>query len=289
MDLIEVFKKGRLSQALEIEKTANIRRIAFVTDFPRESIDSIPMDKYLFAKEGYRNSGSFCRRIHYDLEDMASIGDIWSNIFGLYLKDGTQLVLSKTFSKKFGEDYETAFTYIKKEIVNLLNAVNEDNYAAIENCELNSSFRYKLMMIYFPDKLVPVCTKGTLDDYCMRVGLTFNPNEEMIYRNFALIDWKNSVPEISEWSNAILMSFCDWLRRSEKKIDGNALQKESYVRIAKKLTEEIEELHLEGESKKAVIKRRVNQGIFRDRLLQRYNKCCLCGVSNPALLVASHI
>ena len=28
---------------------------------------------------------------------------------------------------------------------------------------------------------------------------------------------------------------------------------------------------------------------FRNKLLQRYSKCCLCGVSNPNLLIASHI
>ncbi len=44
-----------------------------------------------------------------------------------------------------------------------------------------------------------------------------------------------------------------------------------------------------GESREAVIKVRVNQGIFRELLLRRYGKCSLCGVCNAALLNASHI
>lgn len=52
---------------------------------------------------------------------------------------------------------------------------------------------------------------------------------------------------------------------------------------------EIEKLSLEGKDKEAVIKVRANQGIFREQLLKRYSHCCLCGVKNQSLLVASHI
>ena len=41
--------------------------------------------------------------------------------------------------------------------------------------------------------------------------------------------------------------------------------------------------------REAVVKVRVNQGLFRETLLKRYNKCCLCGVSDEHFLVASHI
>lgn len=37
------------------------------------------------------------------------------------------------------------------------------------------------------------------------------------------------------------------------------------------------------------IKTRVNQGVFRERLLEKYDCCCLCKVRNPQFLVASHI
>ena len=72
-----------------------------------------------------------------------------------------------------------------------------------------------------------------------------------------------------------------------------------YYRLAtesEKLTEravviesEIENLGLKGEEREAVIKTRVNQGVFRDFLLKRYKNCCLCKIANPQLLVASHI
>lgn len=46
---------------------------------------------------------------------------------------------------------------------------------------------------------------------------------------------------------------------------------------------------LEGKEREVIIKARVNQSKFRQQLLDRYKKCCLCSVSNPTLLIASHI
>lgn len=55
------------------------------------------------------------------------------------------------------------------------------------------------------------------------------------------------------------------------------------------ITNEIEQLNLDGASREAVVSVRVNQSVFREKLLHKYKKCCLCGVSNPAFLIASHI
>jgi predicted restriction endonuclease len=45
-----------------------------------------------------------------------------------------------------------------------------------------------------------------------------------------------------------------------------------------------------GLEKETVIKQRINQGLFRDNMLKKYNcKCALCGVNQPELLIASHI
>ena len=41
--------------------------------------------------------------------------------------------------------------------------------------------------------------------------------------------------------------------------------------------------------REAVVRSRVNQGVFRNLLLKRYNRCCLCQVINRGLLTASHI
>ena len=44
-----------------------------------------------------------------------------------------------------------------------------------------------------------------------------------------------------------------------------------------------------GMERETYVKQRVNQGVFRKELLNRYNKCCLCGVNMTQCLIASHI
>ena len=46
---------------------------------------------------------------------------------------------------------------------------------------------------------------------------------------------------------------------------------------------------MKGIDKEAIVKVRINQGIFKERLLHRYNYCCLCKVSEHDFLIASHI
>lgn len=63
----------------------------------------------------------------------------------------------------------------------------------------------------------------------------------------------------------------------------------SNIEIISEIEAEINTLHSEGQERLAIVKTRVNQGIFRERLLKKYNTCCLCKVENQALLTASHI
>ena len=66
-------------------------------------------------------------------------------------------------------------------------------------------------------------------------------------------------------------------------------EEQKRIQIAKTIENEVESLQLEGKEREAIVKVRVNQTAFRDGLLKKYRTCCLCGISNPDLLVASHI
>ena len=53
---------------------------------------------------------------------------------------------------------------------------------------------------------------------------------------------------------------------------------------------EIDDLPREGKEKERLVKVRVNQSIFRTMILATYNnKCCVTGIDNTDLLIASHI
>ena len=111
----------------------------------------------------------------------------------------------------------------------------------------------------------------------------------MIDKNLALIEWKKTVPDLADWSNQMVLDFCLWLNSKKIITNKEEICNNTVIEKVQKIEKEITSLNVEGASKKAIINARVNQGIFRDLLLKRYNKCCLCSVENHTLLIASHI
>ncbi len=67
-----------------------------------------------------------------------------------------------------------------------------------------------------------------------------------------------------------------------------AKQKNSTVVKLNKI--DLSDLPSDGKEKERVVKARVNQSIFRTVVLATYNNaCCITGINNPELLIASHI
>ena len=58
---------------------------------------------------------------------------------------------------------------------------------------------------------------------------------------------------------------------------------------AQRLDQELARVPLRGEDLDAVAKRRIGQGAFKKLLRGRYPGCCLCGLNDQRLLIASHI
>lgn len=69
----------------------------------------------------------------------------------------------------------------------------------------------------------------------------------------------------------------------------SSIDTKEYSEKVIEIERDIDAKNLTGSDREAVVRIRVNQGVFRELLLRRYKKCCLCGVSEPKLLVASHI
>ena len=286
--LIEQFVTERMETVKERWEIAEKMRTKFVSDFPIDEILELSLSDYLLSPQGTANDDSFCRRLRYELDATAHMGNVFPSVFGIYLKDGTVVKLSSTLQNKFGSDIDGAFSDFKQQIVDLLHNAHENNYDAIAESKINSSFKYKLLITYFSHKFIPVCTKGTLEAYCNVVGLNLPANTDMIYRNTALLDWKNTYYPFVEWDNFIFMCFCDWAWRNEKSLKDLPFQKANHV-VAERIDQEIESLQFTGVERETLVKIRVNQSVFRNKLLHKYGKCCLCAVQKPELLIASHI
>lgn len=212
MSLYELFEDDHQKYLKGVQPALAARK-QFITEYPIDRIKSLTLDEYLFAKKGFGNERSYCRRVRYDFEWISSFGNVWPDIFGIYLRNGEKIALSKTFAQKYGDDYQTAFINIKEEMVRLLSAIKDNHFEALENCILNSAFKYKLVVLYYLEKVIPVTTIGLLNEYCNHIGLPYNPKEEPIYRNLALKSWANNNPITKDWTTCEIMSFADWLWR----------------------------------------------------------------------------
>ena len=95
---------------------------------------------------------------------------------------------------------------------------------------------------------------------------------KLIYPDFVSFNQSKQVVPL-ECLNKIL----DVIDKDHQKLNNDKAVTENVLNI------------LEGKEREAVVKVRENQGAFRQSLIERYGKCCLCGVSNQDLLIASHI
>lgn len=99
------------------------------------------------------------------------------------------------------------------------------------------------------------------------------------------LDWGKSIVSGKKYDSDTEIGFKLWsevesLIKVKKKTD---------VEIVNEIETEISRIPIEGKEREILVKGRINQSIFRTRLLKRYNSCCLCKVQNSALLRASHI
>lgn len=289
MDWIKLYEEDKegMERGKKIEDEGRKKREEFLKRYPIEDIPNLTIEQYVIG-----NNNSFCHWLRYGLCDVASMGNVYPKAFGVYTTadTGAQKLLSPSF-QEFGSDYNEAFNFLKNDIVNFLKDIEKEKYNNYEKYKrIYRNVRDMLMIVYFYDRFVPVCTPKEMNACLNTVDiLKGNENKPMVYKNLTLVEWKKTVPALADWSNQMVLDFCRWLKKKNITTNREELCNNAVIEEAQKIEEEITSLNVEGASREAFINVRVNQGIFRDGLLKRYNKCCLCGVENSALLIASHI
>ena len=288
MDLIKLYEEDEMGMAKgkNTEFLGCKEREEFLSIYPIESIPNLTIKQYVLGDDN-----SFSHWLRYRLCNLVSMGNARPDVFEIYTKKETdsQRCLSRSYKLLFDADSENAFIYLKKEMVNFLEDIRQENYDNFKKYKINSIVKNMLMIVYFYERFVPVCTEPTIDDCLKRVNISIEKNTTMVEKNLALVEWKKNVPALADWSNQMVLDFCIWLKGENKITNKEELCNTSVIEEAQKIEKEISSLNIDGASKKAVVNVRVNQGRFRDFLIKRYKKCCLCGVENHALLTASHI
>lgn len=312
MDQITEFLKYQYKP----EWAGEIKRLreGFINTYTTDVILKLLQWDYYFPG----NKKSFCYRLKEELMPLASMGDSRPSVFGVYVSsDGTRK-MNPTLQKRFGNDYDSALEYQKKQVVALIKAGKEQDYETIQNSPVYQPLKFKILSVYYPDLYFPVCTQSAIEGYCNAMGIHYDSSHTML--DYILMLNKCSREQFpSDWTMFKAMNFMDWLWKQDRAFssksnssvsntttrestsaetrktalnrdaEDKAKQINNLIQDDRKLKETINKYGIEGKEREAIVKVRVNQSAFRDMLLKKYNKCCLCGVSDSRLLIASHI
>lgn len=125
--------------------------------------------------------------------------------------------------------------------------------------------------------------------YILRRVYTYKPVFQLEYNPQGLIYLSFKDARIANPESLIANLISSY---EEYTIGGVGLNENEQKRLedeSRTIEEEVKRYNIEGEDKKQFVKTRVNQSYYRTLLLRKYHKCCLCGVDDEHLLIASHI
>ncbi len=136
-------------------------------------------------------------------------------------------------------------------------------------------------------------TKHVSEKICCWFNLDFY-EEHLPQRDFPVTLPKNKTQPVGRWSVVQLWdAICLITGKTHYCVNRIApideQSQEDFAEAVERIDREIIQLDIHGEERDALVKIRVNQGEFRKRLMNRYGKCCLCGVAETSVLTASHI
>lgn len=168
----------------------------FLKRFPSKSISHMKIDDYVYGK----GKKTFCYYIEKTLANYGSIstrlgymkyGVWWAKEEGIY-----------KFDPSFGDNYEEAFKFVKKALVELLKDGEFNHYVGIALSPLYSLFAGKVLSLYYPEKYLNIFSSKHLDHYLISLDLDTPElmSKHSIFKRKRLLEFKNSDPDMKSWS-----------------------------------------------------------------------------------------
>lgn len=199
----DVYKNNK-SDLAEQEKI----RVYFTEKrFPLDKVKTMSIDDYVEGKsDTYRDS--FCYILEFRLQKLGQIR-------GSYVKSKFVIHYSETSGKyefqpgsKFGKTAEEVFSNVRKEIVNLIEAAENDDYSSLESNRLSKMFKGKIYYVYYPDKTLPIYNEEHIDFFIRALDVKCDIDKIGIFeKKRIIIEWKNSSKVFSKMTNIDFASF----------------------------------------------------------------------------------
>ena len=178
------------------------KRQEFVALYTREYIKKMNLEQYA---TGTGQRDNFC----YDLErkqaGMGYITGARANKFGIWYSKEEG---GYKFSKRYGSTPEEAFSKIRSEILNIIDAGEKDDVEAIRANILAPLVRYKLLAMYYPYKYLTIYSREHLAYFCNEAGIPALDGDDELVMQRKLMQWHDSHNEVKDYS---LMEYVSYL------------------------------------------------------------------------------
>lgn len=199
MNYLELQQAKETFRYISIEKERQVyyqARKAFVEHFTIKRIAKMSIDDYVI---GNKNYASFCYRIERELAPLGNITGQWSSKFGVWRSSETGEYKTED---RLGKDYNGVFVIVKNQIIDLIEAGENDDVASIINNRLNSLFKGKILATYFPEKFLNIFSNGHLNHYLISLNLDTREliKSDPVLKRQALVDFKNKDEDMKHWS-----------------------------------------------------------------------------------------
>lgn len=194
--LIKKFQKKMPSLEMRENELEKLRE-SFVADFSVQKLKNITKEEYAIH-EGRRDT--FCFRIENELVNLGNIHGATAIKFGLYYgKKGEDTAQKYRCSAKFGETADEAMDRIRKELVMLLIAGNNDDFDGIRKCILSPMYRGKILSVYYPEKYLCIFVPEHLTYFMQNLGIKLESNDDVLVQQRKLLEWMKNRPECKNW------------------------------------------------------------------------------------------
>ncbi len=208
--------RGKTIKQLNIEVKNLI--VEFNEKFPMNNINELTYETYALG----HGEDTFSYWLEFKTsKEVGSIRGGSASKHGIYKgKDGTPKIVSK-FKK---ESIDTSVSYLLDCFAQLLEAGEQYDKKIINDSIISPSVRYKTLYMYFPDKFLPIFSEDHYDYLLNKLGIMNNSIKGIIYKQAILIEYKNSIDELSDLSNYEFIQFLYYLYGVPKRLRDKSLE-----------------------------------------------------------------
>lgn len=191
------FEEIRFSD-IEKEKEIEMLRRKFVDDYSKDKIKKLKMDEYI---NGKGDRSTFCNRIETELKDWGNMKGAFATKFGVYFGAyGKGTDRKYRFVCKLGDTVESAFTTLKRELINLIDAGDKKDFKSINENLISPMLKGKILSVYYPNDYLNIFSSRHLDFFMEQLNLGFTTGLSEIDKQKIILEFKNNDDLMKSWS-----------------------------------------------------------------------------------------